>query len=174
MIVVGDWADAVALGTHFGSNTINRFVKVIRSPSPGMRIPGFGALRGRDLAPDSADLRIPLVYSALRLPGATRTPLGARDCNGATLYPGDWLRDVHTGFVMRAATNDDARGLLLSIDLTHCIEPERAVLYTPDPATKVGKIAECDQGAHADAVAKRHVPAPAQGPSVFENLDEWI
>jgi hypothetical protein len=40
VIVVGDWVDVAALGSHFGDNPVLHFVKVIRNPSPDMRIPG--------------------------------------------------------------------------------------------------------------------------------------
>jgi hypothetical protein len=117
-------------------------------------------------------------YSALRLPDRpARAPLiGVRDSNGATLYKGDWLRDVTTGFVMRAVGFSSSAMLILNKD-GQCIRPHEAVLYTPLSQTKVGRIAFCDQAAHAAAVATRHVspsPSPLTGPSVFETLDEWL
>jgi len=175
VIVVGNWANVAALGARYGSRV---YVKVIRNLSPGMHIPGFGALRVLGVAPDPADLSVPIAdYSALRLPGAavSRVPLGARDCNGATLYQGDWIRDTVTGFVMCAAAfKADDPPRFVTLDEGHCIVEKHADLYTPTPKTPVGRIAFCDQAAHALAVAALHAPPVAQGPSVFDNLDEWI
>jgi hypothetical protein len=176
VVVLGDWADVAARGAQYGSRV---YIKIIRNPSPTRPV-GFGAQRILGVAPAPTDARLIINdYSALRLPGVARTPLGACDCNGATLYAGDWIRDTVTGFVMCAATfkvkdsdgDDDFR--FVSEDGGHRIELKHAVLHTPDPKTPIGMIAHCDQEAHAGAVAAKRTPQP-QGPSVFENLDEWI
>ena len=108
-----------------------------------------------------------------------------QDCNGRTLYRGDWLMDKDTGFVMRADgirivgagdLNDDPGTYIVSSDGNWNIPQKHAVLITPARSSVPNEyVATCDLEAYRQArmgAAGRPTPA-AVGPSVFDKLD-WL
>lgn len=97
--------------------------------------------------------------------------------NRTDIYQGDWLRDINTGFVMRAAYMDGGHDFQ-AIDRMWNIPAARALLFIPagEPEHPDAKIARCDRETYRHAMLGRpvHMPtAPLDGPSVLTNLD-WL
>jgi hypothetical protein len=95
------------------------------------------------------------------------------------VYAGDWLRDGHTGFALRATlltSNDDFQ----SHDGQWVIRQNAATLFIPASGEAIDhdRVAACDWGAYRrarmGASAPQHMPPVSlDGPSVFEKLD-WL